>query len=193
MTATITRSYDSYAAARQVVRDLKQAGFKDSEISLIAHRHQADDSVMDGVATGAGVGAAAGGAAGLLTGIGLMAIPGVGPVVAAGWLAATAVGALAGGATGAAAGGIIDALVGSGVDREDAPVYAESLRRGGTVVSVRTEDGRRSVAEDIMERAKPVNITARRRAYTDAGWTSYDPNAEQWSDRDIEAERGRYI
>lgn len=193
MTATLTRSYDTYAMAKQVVRELKDAGFKDSEISLIAHRHQDDDSIMDGVATGAGIGAAAGGAAGLLTGIGLMAIPGVGPVVAAGWLAATAVGAVAGGATGAAAGGIIDALVDSGVDRDDAPVYAEALRRGGTVVSVRTDDARRDAASAIMDRAKPVNITARRRAYNDAGWTSYDPNAREWTDKDIAAERGRYI
>jgi hypothetical protein len=193
VTATITRSYDTYAGAKQVVRDLKEAGFTDSQISLVAHRHQEDDSIMDGVATGAGVGAAAGGAAGLLAGIGLLAIPGVGPVVAAGWLAAMAAGAAAGGATGAAAGGIIDALVDSGVDRDDAPVYAETLRRGGAVVSVRTDDGRRSLASDIMDRATPVDIASRRHAYTDAGWTSYDPAGQPLSDKDIAAERGRYI
>jgi len=193
MTANITRSYDTYASAKQVVRELKDAGFKDSEISLVAHRHQEDDSIMDGVATGAGIGAATGGAVGLLTGLGLMAIPGVGPVVAAGWLAATAAGAVAGGATGAAAGGIIDALVDSGIDRDDAPVYAEHLRRGGTVVSVRTADDRRTAAEAIMDRAKPVNMTARRRAYADAGWTSYDSEGREWTRKDIEAERGRYI
>ena len=61
-------------------------------------------------ATGAGIGAVVGGAGGLLTGLGIMAIPGVGPVVVAGWLAATAVGAVAGAVAGGAAGGIIGAL-----------------------------------------------------------------------------------
>lgn len=190
MSTTITRSYDSYASAKQVVTDLKTAGFKDSEISLIAHKES--DPLMDGIATGAGVGAAAGGAAGLLTGLGLMAIPGVGPVVAAGWLATTALGALAGGAAGAAAGGIIDALVDSGVERDDAPVYAETVRRGGTVVSVKTEDARRSVATDIMDRAAPVDIAARGKAYRDDGWTTYSPDAKDYTREQIEAERQRY-
>lgn len=192
MTETLTRSYDSYTDAKAVVNSLKSAGFKDSEISLMAHRHSEDDSIMDGVSTGAGVGAAVGGTAGLLTGLGLMAIPGVGPVVAAGWLAATAVGAVAGGATGAAAGGIIDALVDSGVDRDDAPVYAETMRRGGAVVSVRTDDARRAEAAAIMDRSRPVNVTARRRAYEGSGWTTYDPAAAPYSATEIEAERRRY-
>ena len=192
MTKTLTRSYDSYASAKAVVGELKAAGYTDSEISLMAHRHANDDSIMDGVATGAGVGAVAGGAAGLLTGLGLMAIPGVGPVVAAGWLAATAVGAIAGGATGAAAGGIIDALVDSGVDRDEAPVYAETVRRGGSVVSVRTSDERATEAAAIMDRAAPVDITARREVYEGAGWRTYDPAAAPYSETEIEAERRRY-
>ena len=45
-----------------------------------------------------------------MTGLGLMAIPGVGPIVAAGWLVATLAGAAAGGAT----GGVIGALTQAG-------------------------------------------------------------------------------
>ena len=80
---------------------------------------------------GAGIGAAVGGVGGLLTGLGLMAIPGVGPVVAAGWLAATAAGAVTGAAVGGAAGGIIGGLTDAGVSEDDAHVYAEGVRRGG--------------------------------------------------------------
>lgn len=55
-------------------------------------RHGKSTNAAEGAGTGAGIGAAVGGVGGLLTGLGIMAIPGVGPVVAAGWLAATAAG-----------------------------------------------------------------------------------------------------
>ena len=54
-------------------------------------------------------------------------------MVAAGWLVATAAGAAAGGLT----GGIIGALTQAGVSDEDAQVYAEGVRRGGTLVTAR--------------------------------------------------------
>ena len=50
-----------------------------------------------------GLGAAVG-TVGALTGLGIMAIPGVGPIVAAGWLVATLAGAAADGATGGVIG-----------------------------------------------------------------------------------------
>jgi hypothetical protein len=77
--------------------------------------------------------------------------PGLGPIVAAGWLAATAVGAL----TGAATGGIVGALVGAGVSEKDAHVYSESVRRGGTLVSVRTKDADAARVQAILDRYKP--------------------------------------
>ena len=51
-----------------------------------------------------------------MSGLGLMAIPGVGPVVAAEWLVATLTGAVAGGAT----GGIMGALTQAGVSTDEA-------------------------------------------------------------------------
>ena len=89
------------------------------------------DDRAEGAGKGAGIGATAGGVVGLLTGLGLLAIPGVGPVVAAGWLVATAAGAAVGGT----AGGIIGALTQAGTSEEDAYIYAEGVRRGGTLVS----------------------------------------------------------
>lgn len=191
MTTTITRSYDTYAHAKQAVHDLKEAGFKDADISLVAHKEA--DGIGDGIATGAGVGAAAGGTAGLLTGLGLMAIPGVGPVVAAGWLAATAVGAVAGAVAGGATGGIIDALTNSGVSREEAEVYAENVRRGGSVVSVRADDARIQTATAILDRHKPVDVAARRGAYQSSGWTGYTAEAKPYTRAEIEADRTRVL
>lgn len=171
MTRTITRSYDDYAAATAVVEDLGAAGFSDSEISVIGRR--GDDVDDSNAGEGAGIGAGVGGAAGLLAGLGMIAIPGIGPVVAAGWLAATAAGA----AAGAAAGGIIGAMTSAGVDEKDAHLYAESVRRGGSVVSVRTSEARAVEAEAIMDRATPVDIAMRRADYEREGWTQFDANA----------------
>src|SRR6186713_3756678 len=108
------------------------------------------DDRAEAAGAGAGVGAAVGGTAGLLTGLGLMAIPGVGPVVAAGWLVAALTGAAAGGAT----GGIIGALSQqAGVSDEEANVYAEGLRRGGALVSAKVDDADVSRVQAIMDRS----------------------------------------
>ena len=101
----------------------------------------------------------------------MLAIPGLGPVVAAGWLAATALGA----AAGAVAGGVIGALVDSGVPAEDAQVYAEAIRRGGTLVSVRTESP--ATLEHIFNTHASVDVADRRARYEDTGWRGSDtPN-----------------
>lgn len=170
MPLTITRSYEDYATAAAVVEELGNAGFSDSDISVIGHREDHEDS---NAGEGAGIGAGVGGAAGLLAGLGMIAIPGIGPVVAAGWLAATAAGA----AAGAAAGGIIGAMTSAGVDERDAHVYAESVRRGGSVVSLRTAEARAPEAEAIMDRATPIDMAVRRSDYEREGWTQFDANA----------------
>src|SRR6478672_13303115 len=163
MTVTISRLYDNHSDAQQAVRRLEAAGVPHSDISLVANNsdgwfntdkkvdrdHDGVDDRAEGAGKGAGIGATIGGAAGLLAGLGLLAIPGLGPVVAAGWLASTALGALAGGTT----GGVIGALSQAGVKDEDAQLYAEGLRRGGSLVSARIPDGDRSRVESILSRS----------------------------------------
>src|SRR6185437_14342197 len=115
------------------------------------------DDRAEGAAKGAGIGATVGGAAGLLAGLGLLAIPGIGPVVAAGWLASTAAVAVAGGAT----GGLIGALTQSGVGEQEAHAYAEGVRRGGTLVTVRIPETDRARVEAILDRYSPMDTTTR--------------------------------
>ena len=146
-----------------------------------------DDRVEEGAGTGAGLGAAAGGVAGLLTGLGLLAIPGVGPVVAAGWLVAT----VAGAAVGGTAGGIIGALTQAGTSEEDAYVYAEGVRRGGTLVSARVADEDRSRYEAILDRSA-VNIRERGMAWHESGWKTFDPNATPYTADQVRKEREQY-
>src|ERR1700688_4492035 len=145
-TRTITGLFDRYGDATQVVYPLAAAGIAARDISLVANNIDGSAKSVStteagtGAGTGAAVGGVAGGAAGILAGLGMMAIPGVGPVVAAGWLVATAVGAVAGGGGGAASGGIIGSMTSAGVDERDAHVYAEGVRRGGTLVTARVAE-----------------------------------------------------
>ena len=130
-----------------------------------------EQSSGTGAGAGASLGTILGGGAGLLAGIGALAIPGVGPVVAAGWLIAT----LTGAGAGAAAGGLLGALTGAGVSETDAHVYAEGVRRGGTLLSVRVEDGHAARVEEILNGTQRVDIAARATDYRAGGWDKFDP------------------
>lgn len=195
---TVSGLFDTYDEASEAVRALKAAGIPDGDISMVASnaegRYKVDDTegAAEGAGAGAGIGAAVGGAGGLLTGLGLMAIPGVGPVVAAGWLAATAAGAAAGAIAGGAVGGIIGALTDSGVPEEDAHVYAEGVRRGGTLVTARVNDGDVARAEAILQRSNWVDLEERRSAYRAQGWNRFDQTLDPYSPAQIEEERARY-
>ena len=182
---TITGLFDTHDQADRAVRSLKDAGIAPGDISIVANNadgaHAADDDdVAEGAGAGAGVGAAIGGAGGLLTGLGLIAIPGIGPVIAGGWLLSTVVGAAAGAVVGGATGGLIGALTDAGVDERDAHVYAEGVRRGGILVTARVDEGRADAAQAILQSDNGVNIETRRRDYEATGWESFDETAEPY-------------
>jgi uncharacterized protein (TIGR02271 family) len=211
MTATISKLFDDHATASRAVGELEAAGVPRSQISIVASNadnwyesgdyrgsrttttervdRDADgvDDRAEGAGAGAGIGAAIGGTAGLLAGLGLMAIPGVGPVVAAGWLVATAAGAL----TGAAAGGLIGALTQAGVSEEDAHVYAEGVRRGGTLVTARVPDNDRARLQAILDRSG-VDIARRREAYRQSGWNRFDEKSQPYTADQVRRERQLY-
>lgn len=194
---TVTGLFDSYSDAESAVARLERSGIASDDISILSNngdgRYNDDDNnAAEGAGTGAGIGALVGGAGGLLTGLGLMAIPGVGPVVAAGWLASTAAGAAAGAAVGGATGGIIGALTDNGVSEADAHFYAEGVRRGGTLVTARVDDARYVEAENILKGGSWVDPAARRRIYEQEGWTRFDPASDPYNADQIAAERARY-
>lgn len=195
---SVTGLFDNYSDAKAAVDKLAEAGIPQGDISLVASNADGsyDDHASDtaeAAGKGAGIGALVGGAGGLLTGLGVMAIPGVGPVVAAGWLAATAAGAAAGALAGGATGGLIGALTDSGVPDEDAHVYAEGVRRGGTLVTARvTEGAEEATARSILQNSNWVDVAQRRAAYAEDGWTSFDETADPFSPEEIEEERRRY-
>ncbi|GJE62646.1 hypothetical protein MPOCJGCO_4779 [Methylobacterium trifolii] len=108
-----------------------------------------------------------GGGAGLLAGLGLLAIPGVGPVVAAGWLVATVTGA----GVGAAAGGLIGGLTGAGLSEHEAERYAEGVRRGGTLVTVRAGEDLADRVMTILDRSGSIDLDERAQGWRAQGWT----------------------
>ena len=187
MTQTLTALFDDYDNAESAVTRLERAGVPRDDISIVASN--ADDrhaAVGNGAATAAGadagegaaIGATVGGIGGLLAGLGLLVIPGVGPIVAAGWLGATIVGALGGAAVGGAAGGLVGALTHAGVPEADAHIYAEGVRRGGSLVSARVSDDLVATARDILDSDdSQVDIDTRRASYQQEGWTGFDESA----------------
>jgi len=180
MTTTVSGLFDTPADATAAVRDLQALGIARDDISVVASNVGPDDEASDvavDAGAGAGLGAAFGGLGGLLAGLGIVAIPGVGPVVAAGWLIATAAGAAAGAVVGGAAGGIVGALTDSGVPERDAHVYAEGVRRGGTLVTARVVDEKADLARGVLHDARAVDLERRRADYETGGWTSFDPDA----------------
>src|ERR1700747_2596196 len=201
MTVTISRLYDNHNDAQQAVRRLESAGVPHSDISIVANnsdswfntdkkvdrdRDGVDDRA-EGAGKGAGIGAGLGGAAGLLAGLGLLAIPGLGPVVAAGWLASTALGAAAGAAT----GGFVGALTQAGISDEEAPLYAEGIRRGGTLVSARVPDADRARLEAILNQSA-INLRDRSAAWQKAGWKTFDPASKPYDADQVRKERQLY-
>lgn len=200
MAKTVTRLYNTYSEAVAVIRELEAAGVNHNDIAIVANAvddKKNDPTHKDAAKKGAGGGAAAGGAvgagAGLLAGIGMLAIPGVGPVVAAGWLTALAAGAAAGATAGAAAGGLIGKMKEHDIDKDDAEVYCEAIRRGAALVSVKINDDNRDTVESIMNRGPYVDIAARRADYLAGDWKGYNPAAPNYTQAQIEAERSRYL
>jgi len=193
----ITGLYDTYDDAAQAVRDLAAAGVPDSDVSVVANNvenqyalKQESNAAPDAESGGA-IGMVLGGGAGLLAGLGLLAIPGVGPVVASGWLVATAIGAGVGGGAGAISGGVIGSLTSAGISREHAHVYAEGVRRGGTLVTARVDDDRAAAVTEIIGRHRSVDPDTRGRVYRDEGWNAFDDAAPPYTAAELERERER--
>jgi uncharacterized membrane protein len=197
MTKTITRLFDDYSDAKAAVHELERAGVQHDDVSIVANNAHGHHEVRDvnehgDVTRGASTGAVLGGVGGLLAGLGLLAIPGLGPIVAAGWLASTAAGAAIGGIGGAATGSLVGALKNAGHSDEEAHVYSEGVRRGGTLVSARVPDDLFAPAEAALNGNRGVNAASRGADYRQTGWTSFDETAAPYSAEEIDRERATY-
>jgi hypothetical protein len=202
MLITICRLYDSYNDANRVILTLESAGLPPSDTSMISNNSDTwytatrTDSVVplrkddassgasgkvEGAAIGAAIGATAATAASLVT---MLAIPGVGAVVGAGWLAAL----LGSMAIGGVAGGLLGALTKAGISEDDAQVFVEGVRRGGTLVVARVPQTELPRVEAMMNQSA-VNLKERSDLYRKSGWQSFDPNAVPYTADQVRSER----
>ena len=148
--------YSSRLGVENAVYTLKNAGYRNTDISvLFPHNEGTKDfatekntKAPEGATTGASAGAAIGGALGWLAGIGALAIPGVGPFIAAGPIMA----ALAGVGVGGTLGGITGALIGMGIPEYEAKRYEGRIQKGGILLSVHCDDS------DWTKKAKAVLV-----------------------------------
>lgn len=152
MEKTVVAYYASRDDAEQSVRSLREKGFGDNEISILAREKDAgarmnqdedlsyeDQNLTDGTLTGG----ALGGLAGLAMGAGALLIPGFGPIIAAGPLAGVLTGAL----TGGVAGGLID----YGIPEESSQRYEQHLQEGKVLAVIKTDEERAREAMRIMD------------------------------------------
>jgi hypothetical protein len=164
--------YPTREATEMAVDALRAASFRSEDISaLFPDNTGTKDFAMDkstkapeGAATGATSGAVVGGVLGWLTGIGLIAIPGIGPFIAAGPIMA----ALAGVGAGGVAGGVIGALVGMGIPEYEAKRYEGRVKHGGILLSVHCDNHdwvKR--AEEILKRTGAEDISSSGEASAD--------------------------
>jgi len=146
--------YKTRAGAEEAVDALRNAGFRNTDISVLLPENEGtkdfalkkDTKAPEGAATGATSGAVVGGVLGWLAGIGALAIPGVGPFIAAGPI----MGALAGAGTGGVVGGLVGALVGMGIPEYEAKRYEGRIKEGGILLSVHCD------SSDWVKRAKEI-------------------------------------
>src|SRR5438552_2385349 len=117
--------FENRADAERAIADLHRAGFRDSQIGIIAREKgkvtkktpagetYAEEGGAAGAVAGAGVGALVG--LGILSGV----IPAIGPAIAGGTLGVILSNALGG----AAIAGIAGALIGWGIPEDEAKYY----------------------------------------------------------------------
>lgn len=137
----ISRIYDQYGLAKQVVHNLEAAGFPQSDIIVVSRKYAEEDtSICDSIVNGAGTGAMVGGAAGALIGLDLITVPVFASVLTSGWLVSASLGMIIGAATGGIMGSVISSFMANGISKEDARLCIEASKLGKTIVSLRLKD-----------------------------------------------------
>ncbi|MGI8314187.1 general stress protein [Halobacillus mangrovi] len=171
--------FSNVGDAERAIKDLQHHGYGSNDISVFAKDKSKvnvlEDEMDTSVSTnkggrgknagkGAGLGALSGGVlggiGGLITGLGLLAIPGIGQIAAAGPIAA----ALTGAGVGAGGGGIVGALVGAGMSEHEAKQYENHLKEGKIIVIVEASEK----IQDKVYRTFLSNKTENKSMYPDS-------------------------
>lgn len=168
--------FTDQTAVSEGVEALKQAGFRNTDISVLFPEntgskdfaHEKHTKAPEAAVAGASSGALIGGALGWLAGIGALAIPGIGAFVAAGPIVAM----LSGIGVGGTVGGLAGALVGLGIPEYEAKRYEGRIRSGGILLSVHCDSSdwvKRAL--DVLEHTGASDIASSGEAKADYGIT----------------------
>lgn len=189
-TSTVVGIFATADQARSVVEELRRNGFPQSAISMIIRSDGAGQQIepVSHAMKDAEIGAAAGGISGALLGLAAAAVPGIGPVLVMGPLMA----ALGGAGIGAIAGGLIGELHKAGVPHEEARNYAETVRRGDAIVTVRADSAMAERARRIMDTRGAIDLDVRMASWRKRGWSGHDPGLEPLSEDELRREREFY-
>lgn len=166
--------YPTRDSAEAAVDHLRNAGFRNTDVSLLFPEnvgnkdfgHEKNTKAPEGATTGGVTGGVIGGALGWLAGVGALAIPGLGPFIAAGPI----VGMLTGLGVGGTVGGLAGAMVGAGMPEYEAKRYEGRIREGGVLLSVHADDtdwARR--AKHVLEQSGAHDVASAGEAPADFG------------------------
>lgn len=153
---------------------LYQAGFSQDQVNFVANDSRGHKIPKVGPAlkdagseSEAGSDAFVGGVIGLAAGMIAVVVPGIGPLLAAGPIA----GAIGGLTAGVAAGGVIGLLRDHGVSEEEAEFYAEGVRRGGSLITVRgINEERGKEASKILDKSGAIEVEQLADEWRASGW-----------------------
>lgn len=151
--------YDDFPVAAEVAQALVDQGFDRAAISIIAHQDQV--SAPEPASVWASL---------------TLAVPGIGPVLGVGPLAA-ALSATAGEVAGE---GLLRVLHEHGVSADEAPLYAEGVRRGHALVAIDTAEAKAEQARAIMHRAASTDIAAKAAQWRREGAIGVDAEGDPY-------------
>lgn len=177
---TLMGIFDELADAENGIAALKSIGVPPDSISVVAHEAVAEGAIErdvgnpDVIRDANGTIVATAGLTLTLVGIVLCAIP------LAGLLTAGPLAVLGGAASVAETGNPVDDLAELGVDRDDAKIAHECLRRGGIVIVATCDRTLARRAADALARAGAIDFRKRAEDWERDGW-EYEPNAPMWS------------
>ena len=87
---------------------------------------------------------------------------------------------------------MIGALTDSGIPEEEAHHYAEGVRRGDILITVRTDETRADRAASVMDDNGAVDIDHRVSNWRERGWERHDTSSQPLSEDELRREREYY-
>jgi hypothetical protein len=146
MTKTVIGLIEDPKQAKDAVDELLKSGLREEQVGIVSAKMLREAAETT---AGASTGMMVGGLAGMLLAATALMIPGVGPVLVAG----PALTLFTGATLGLIAGGLIGGLTARGVPDLDAKMFADGVKRGGTLVTVACDsDALADRALEILKR-----------------------------------------